>query len=252
MTYSPPGHGKTTLLGTAINDDRLMPMLLIDFEGGVNSIESKCNIFNDLAELSDHTPTIDKIDVFKVGSWEDFEAVYEYLESNPGLYKSVALDSLTEMNYLNITSVVGDAAARSAKHDDDVPEMQDYLKSSFQMRHLVRQFRNLPAHTFWTAGVQEVVNPLTKLSEVVPSLTGKLTREIPGLFLIVGYMAIMEDENHKPHRSLVVQPTGRFTAKDRSEGGKLGEYVADPTLPHIFDLLEITHPIQEDTHESEA
>ncbi len=249
MMYSPPGHGKTTLLGTAVGDDRLMPMLLLDFEGGINSIQSKCIVFDDIAELSDHTPSIDKIDVFKVGTWEDFEAIYGYLETNPGLYKAVDLDSLTEMNYLNITSVVTEAVERSPKpRDEDVPEMQDYLKSSFQMRHLVRQFRNLPVHTFWTAGVADVMNPLTKLSEVVPALTGKLTREIPGLFLIVGYLAIMEDENHKSHRSLVVQPTGRFTAKDRSEGGKLGDYVVDPTLPHIFDMLEIPHPTEEDTH----
>jgi hypothetical protein len=124
--------------------------------------------------------------------------------------------------------------------------MQDYLRSSFQMRKLVRQFRNLDANSFWTAGVAEITNPLTKLSEVVPALTGKLTREVPGLVLIVGYLAIMDGEDNQPHRSLLVQPTGRYTAKDRSEGGKLGEYVIDPTLPGVFDKLGIPHPTEEE------
>jgi hypothetical protein len=248
MIYSPPGHGKTTLLGTAVGDPRLMPMLLVDFEAGIDSIYSRCRVFENLSELADHTPDMTSIDVLRVNIWEDFDGIINFLQNNPGVYKSVALDSLSEMNYLNLNQVTGEAATRSPRHDADVPEMQDYLRSSFQMRKLVRQFRNLPSNAFWTAGVQENTNPLTKLSEVVPSLTGKLTREVPGLVLIVGYLAIMEDDNGVPHRSLVVQPTGRFTAKDRSEGGKLGQYIADPTLPHIFDLLEIPNPTEEDNH----
>jgi hypothetical protein len=246
MIYSPPGHGKTTLLGTAVGDNRLSPMLLIDFEAGVDSIQSKCAVFESLKEMSASESAIDIIDVLKVKVWEDFEGIVGFLQANPGRYKSVALDSLSEMNYLNLSGITEEAAAKTPRHDQDVPEMQDYLRSSFQMRKLVRQFRNLPANSFWTAGVAEIANPLTKLPEVVPSLTGKLTREIPGLVLIVGYLAIMEDEDHKSHRSLLAQPTGRYTAKDRSEGGKLGEYVMDPTLPGIFDLLEIPHPTQEE------
>lgn len=246
MIYSPPGHGKTSLLGTAVGDDRLSPMLLVDFEAGVDSIQSKCDTYESIRELAGHDPTVDKIDVLRVNVWDDFEGIVEFLQANPGRYKSVALDSLSEMNYLNLNGITVEAAAKTPRHDQDVPEMQDYLRSSFQMRKLVRQFRNLPSNSFWTAGVAEITNPLTKISEVVPSLTGKLTREIPGLVLIVGYLAIMDDEDGKPHRSLLAQPTGRYTAKDRSEGGKLGEYVLDPTLPGIFDLLKIPHPTEEE------
>ena len=41
LWYAPPGHGKTTLLGTAVNDERVSPMLLLEFEGGTRSIQSK-------------------------------------------------------------------------------------------------------------------------------------------------------------------------------------------------------------------
>lgn len=241
LIYSPPGHGKTTLLGTAVDDDRISPMLLLDFEAGIDSIMSKCNVIGSVDELSQHKASIHKIDVLRIAHWSDFAAVIEFLKTKASLYKSVALDSLSEMNYLNLTEVITQAVTRTPRHDADVAEMQDYLRSSFQMRKLVRLFRDLSVNSFWTAGVQETVDPLSKLPEFIPALTGKLAREIPGLVLVVGYLAIMEDEQAVSHRSLMTQPVGRFSAKDRSEGGKLGAYVIDPTLPKIFDLLGVAH-----------
>lgn len=244
LVYSPPGHGKTTLLGTAVDDDRLSPMLIIDFEAGIDSIVSKCEVFDSLKDLTAREPSLDKVDVLRIAHWSDFEGVLDFLEKHPGVYKSIALDSLSEMNYLNLNEIVEQARRTAPRHDIDIAEMQDYLRSSFQMRKLVRRLRNLDMNCFWTAGVQEAPDPLTGQSEFVPALTGKLIREIPGLVLIVGYLSIMEDENKEPHRALLTQPIGKYIAKDRSEGGKLGQYVLDPTLPAIFDLLEIAHPTE--------
>lgn len=241
LIYAPPGHGKTTFLGTAAGDDRISPMLLLDFEAGIDSILSKCHVLQSTDALQDRIPSVKKIDVLHIKHWKDFAAVIEFLKAFPERYKSVALDSLSEMNYLNLDEIVKQASIRSPRHDHDVAEMQDYLRSSFQMRRLVRLFRDLPINSFWTAGVQETTDPLTKLPAYVPALTGKLAREIPGLVLIVGYLALMEDENGETHRTLITQPLKRFIAKDRSEGGKLGAFVQDPTLPLIFDKLEIEH-----------
>lgn len=235
MFYSPPGHGKTTLLGTAAGDPRLCPMLILEFEGGSRSISSKIRKLS-LDQLG-QKPSIDKIDVVPIREWEDFNVAYDYLAENDHPYRSTSLDSLTEVNYLNMSEALIFAVREDKRHDPDIPEQRDYLRSAGQMRKLVRFFRNLPIHVFFTASAQMLQDPLTREQKAWPALAGKLAFEIPGLMEIVGYLAVVEDDNESS-RWLFVQPSGRFEAKDRTEGGKLGEYIINPTLPHILDLIE--------------
>lgn len=244
LVYSPPGHGKTTLLGTGAGDPRISPMLILEFEGGTRSIKSKIRKIK-LEKLGETEPTVDKIDVIQIQSWDDFDVVYDFLDSADHGYRSLGLDSLSEMNYLNMTEALALALREDKKHDPDIPEQRDYLRSAGQMRRLVRFFRDLPMHVFFTAGASTQQDPRTKEYKAWPSLTGKLTFEIPGLVEIVGYLAVVDvdGDGENPdttERWLFVQPTGKFEAKDRTEGGMLGEYIENPTLPQIFDLAKIT------------
>lgn len=237
IVYSPPGHGKTTLLGTAAGDPRLSPMLLIEFEGGTRSIRSKVKKIS-IDQLGKEKPKIDVIHTVEIRTWGDFDLVYDFLLTDANPYRSIGLDSLSEMNYLNMQTVLIDAGTQDKNRDLDVPEQRDYLRSASQMRRLVRYFRDLPMHVFMTSGAQQGQDPRTKTSMMMMSLTGKLVFEIPGLFDIVGYLAMVDQDDGATERWLFTQPTGRFDAKDRTEGGKLGEYIVNPTLPKILDLVE--------------
>jgi hypothetical protein len=235
LVYSPAGHGKTVLLGSAAGDDRLCPMLLIDFEGGIDSILSKVREIQ-LDEIGKIDPQIDKIDVVRVYHWTEFDRAYDLL-SKSKTYKTVAIDSLSELNYLNLTEITAQAIKADSRHDPDNPQREDYGRSSTQMRRLIRQFRDLPLHCILTCGAKEEEDAKSRKSQVRPNLTGKLTNEVPGLVSTLGYLAIVEDQQG-PYRALICQPDERFMAKDRSEGGKLGTIVAEPTLPYLLDLLE--------------
>lgn len=237
IVYSPPGHGKTTLLGTAAGDPRLSPMLLIEFEGGTRSIRSKVKKIS-IDQLGKEKPKIDVIHTVEIRTWGDFDLVYDFLLTDGNPYRSIGLDSLSEMNYLNMQTVLIDAGTQDKNRDLDVPEQRDYLRSASQMRRLVRYFRDLPMHVFMTSGAQQGQDPRTKTSMMMMSLTGKLVFEIPGLFDVVGYLAMVDQDDGATERWLFTQPTGRFDAKDRTEGGKLGEYIVNPTLPKILDLVE--------------
>jgi phage nucleotide-binding protein len=241
LVYAPPGYGKTYLLGTAPPDKRLMPMVIADFEGGVRSIKSKA-VTVPLEDLPKYKPTLDKIVVVRIKHWEDFDDLYDVLSSDDNPYNTLAIDSLSELNYLNLQENVAHAIKGDRGHDPDIPERQDYLRSSTQMRKLIRFFRDLPMNTIFTAQANEKENPQTKRMQAVPSLTGKLVNEIPGLVDIVAYLGLVddEDENGDPftYRSLLVQPSGRFMAKARDEDGRLGESIDKPTLPAILDLLD--------------
>ena len=237
LIYSPAGHGKTTLLSTGADDPRLSPMLFLEFEGGTRSIRSKVRLLT-LKDLENPPkPVPGKIDVLPIREWADFNAAYAFLAQEKSPYKSVCLDSLSEMNYLNMSEVLEAEIRANPKHDPDIAEQRDYLRSSGQMRKLIRYFRDLPIHVFFSAGAQTLQDPRTKKMELWPQLTGKLAREVPHLVEIVGYLAIAETEEGES-RVLVVDSTSDVHAKDRTEGGLLGGMVWDPTLPKIMDLVE--------------
>lgn len=236
LWYSPPGHGKTTLLGTAINDKRVSPMLLLEFEGGTRSIQSKIRKIK-LEDLGEKKPTLDKIDVIQIREWQDFNIVYDFLLEGKHEYRSIGIDSLSEINYLNMSESLQLALKEDKRHDPDIPEQRDYLRSAGQMRRLVRFFRDLPIHVFLTATSTWSQDPQTRENKLWPALTGKLSFEVPGLVEIVGYLAVVEEDD-RTERWLFVQPSGKFEAKDRTEGGRLGEYIIEPTIPKILDLIE--------------
>jgi hypothetical protein len=237
LWYSPPGHGKTTMLGTAVKDKRISPMLLLEFEAGIRSIESKVREIR-LEDLGSKKPSIDKIDVVHIQTWADFDVAYEFLLEGNHEYKSVGIDSLSEVDYLSMGDALRVAQLEDRKHDPDIPEQRDYLRNASKIRKLIRFFRNLPLHVFFTANSKLEQDPLTRESKIWPALTGKLAFEVPGLVEIVGYLAVVEKDEDTNERWLFVQPTGRFEAKDRTEGGKLGQYIVEPTIPKILDLVE--------------
>jgi len=237
MVYSPAGHGKTVLLGSGVGDARICPMLFLDFESGKMSIKSKIRVVS-LDQLKDGSkPTINKIDVVEIHDWEDYEVVGDYLASVEHPYKTIAIDSLSEVNYMNMEGAIENGKrARPSTHDADIAEMQDYLRSYAQMRRLIRFYRDLPLHTIFSASAEIVNDPGAKRERMWPLLNGKLRFEVPGLVDILGYLAVV-GEGDELERWLLTQPTDTHEAKDRTEGGKLGSHIVNPTLPKIFDLI---------------
>jgi len=243
------GHGKTTLIGSAVSDDgkgdpRLLPMLLLDFEGGSEAIESKVEEIS-VSDLGKVPPPDNKIHVVRVKKWDDYEQAYDFLLNNTEVYKTVAVDSLTEVNYLVLDTIVGEELKKNGRRDPDVPQQQDYMRGAVWMRRLVRMFRDLPMNVIMTALPIEIQDPISKEMILTPSLIGKLASELPAQMTIVGYLALVEPPQ-KPNqmrqeavRELFVKPVGNFHVKDRSERGKLGESVVNPTLPKIMNLLEV-------------
>lgn len=240
LVYGEPGVGKTTLLASGADDERLWPGLLLDFEGGTLAIRSKVRqvAIEDLV-ADEIEPEEERLDVVRITEWDDFQAIYEYLvAADPFPYQLVGIDSLSEVNVLCLDDVVLEAARKSASHAEDVVELQDYGKNSIRMKRLVRGFRDLPCHVAFTAGVQTSTNPKTKLQQTQPDFTGKLVWQIAGLVDIVGLLT-REPAEDEVHRILQTAPTDSWVAKDRSEGGMLGGEMVNPTLPKILDALEI-------------
>ena len=226
MIHSPGGHGKTTICATACDDPRTSPVLFLGFEGGI-AIR--------VAEKDPSTYTLREI-----RSIAEFNQIYEYLKKGDHPYKSVVLDSVTEIQKLGLFEFVyGTAGVEKAFKGDLLnikqAEIQHWGKSMNQMSMLIRFFRDLPIHSFFTALTQTQKDEQTGRISHTVALPGKQADEIPGIPDIVGYLGVAPTQQDPTKRVMVLQPDGRLVCKDRTDA--LGAIIEHPTVTKVLDLV---------------
>lgn len=217
LVFSPAGHGKTHLLGTANNDERTSPMLLLDFEGGLESLSGL------------------DIDTAPIRGWDDYNEAYEILSDPDTKYKSVGIDSASETHiWALLTRLEAQAAKRS---DTDLIELGDYGAVSTQMRRLLREFRDLPMHVFYTATTKEIEERgVGKVK--VPAMSGQMADEIVALMSIVGYLALTPDDENSD-RLLLLQNYPGYRTKVRAPWNmNAPDEIEDPTITKLLDALQ--------------
>jgi phage nucleotide-binding protein len=217
MPYGDPGAGKTHLAGTAQDHPETSPVLLIDVEGGTVTLR--------------HRPDID---VVIVRSMRDIEKIHKELIENPDYYKTVCIDSLTELQKLDMMEIMKDAVNKRPDQDPDTPAQRDWGKSQTRVRKIVRAFRDLECNTILTALAAQEKDGQTQAITYYPSFPGKLKTEIAGFLDIVGYL-YTEREGESVTRKLQVVQSRRVTAKDRTNA--LGLYLENPTIPMMWELI---------------
>ncbi len=221
LMFGPAGHGKTYFLGTAQDDPRTYPMLLLDFEGGDET----------LAGLD--------IDVAEIRGWDDYNEAFEILTDENCPYKSIGIDSISETHIWALLSRVDEKGA--SRKEPDLIEQGDYGVVSTQMRRMLREFRDLPMHVFYTAGAKEV--EVRKEGKVrIPSMAGQLAEEVVHLMSVVGYLAKGEEEGEE-FRTLLLQNYAGFRTKVRTKWGATApDEIEDPTVTSLLDVLEVPMP----------
>jgi KaiC/GvpD/RAD55 family RecA-like ATPase len=174
LVYGESGTGKTTLAGSSDACPALRPALIVDFEGGTESLVRAY-------------PEVDQV---RVTTWKEMQAVYDELLLDKHGYSTVILDSLTEIQKFNMYSIMEELLERKPEMDPDVPSMREWGKNLEQMRKFVRAFRDLPMHSIFTALVKQDRNDRTGMVTTLPSLSGKLAGEVAAFLDIVGYLYV--------------------------------------------------------------
>lgn len=263
LVYGPFGSGKTILSATAQLHEETKETLFIDAEGGSKSIRDqgiKLNIFrintfpafNKLYEfcrthskLRDMYLAVDpkssegtdlQSKLIKLESW--IKEIPEDKIKKPTLYRTVVIDSLTEVQKYAMYHILGIDINKVALDEDvTTPQIQHWGKGAEIIRMLVRAFRDIDMHTVFTTLDQTVKDESDGSISVKPSLPGKLPDEVCGFLDIVGYLHVKQDPKTKePVRVLQVQPIGKYHAKSRYK--VLGNYVEEPTIPKILNLIK--------------
>lgn len=203
-------------------DDRTAPICLIDFEGGFQTLRG--------------LPGEGELWVQrKVRTWADLEKVGEELDENEFGFQSTGIDSISETQLFALFTILDEQRGR--RKDPDRLQQDDYGKAMIQLRRFVRYFRDLPMHVLMTAQARDVTDPREGLIKK-PALSGQLADDIPGMFDVVGYLAMVTTEDDKALRSLLLHSYPKVRTKARSPWGvELPEHIDNPDVTKLLDVM---------------
>ena len=219
VLWGESGVGKTPVCGTLQSCEKTSPCLLLDVDMGAMSLDG-------LKE----SPTVLPIDQWsqiaivykrlKGRAWEDLAGFIskETGREVPVLeYKSVVIDSGTELEYKLRMSVVSENPGEM-----EIPSQPDYLKTQERFRKMYRAFRDLPLSLVMTAGVRELKEESTGIVKRSPDFQPSLTHDLVRMTDLILFMSVTMSgvgSEAKWERHLVTSLSQRFIARDRS--GKL-------------------------------
>lgn len=218
LLYGHPGAGKTVLAGSADAVDEMCDVVVVDVEGGTMSLQS----------------FFPQVEVVRVKNFQEMGSVYQELKRMQHPYKTVVLDSLTEIQKMSMQGIMKEVIAKEPERDPEVPSVREWGKNGEQTRAMVRAFRDLPMNVIFTALAIEEKNPKTGLTEFRPSLNGKLSREVSGFMDIVGYV-YTKPIDEKLCRMMLTGTTDTHQAKDRSN--RLPQVLQNPSMKTIHDII---------------
>jgi len=259
LVYGDPGVGKTVFLASISEVKEMKEVLFANLEGGVTPLRKfypdvdvvpteTVDEFNELYEfLAKHTKLRKELEKGNKKKDEIKKKLLKLEErikpktkigSDPTIYKSIAIDSLTEIQKLIMANIMGrNPGNLTFDPDIELPRVKEWGQNSETVRLLVRTFRNLDMHVWFSAHKQREKDDSSGEVEILPSLPGKLPREIMGMLEVVGYMYTPDknDDEDKFKNIMLAQNSGKFKAKDRYDA--LGSYIEMPTMKKVMKKI---------------
>lgn len=259
VIYGDFGVGKTTLAASAQDVREMSDVIFIDAESGTMTINDRDDIdvitvadYKQFARvyefMREHCKYRDQGDLDQLAKFEivlkgldpndpnDKEQV-EAIRTKPKQYRTVVIDSLTEVQKYCMYQLTGvRAATHSLDLPPDAPQFKEWGQSREMIGILVRQFRNLPLHTIFVCGRQEETDELKRM-HYAPNLPGKLAHDILGFVDVTGfYQALTQTDGSSITRRLWLSPQTTFKAKNRFKHFE-GSYIDNPTMEQLLALL---------------
>lgn len=227
LTHAPGGRGKTSFIASACRDPRTSPILVMDDEGGA------------ALRFAGEDPT--KYTIREITCMNDINTIYEYLKKGNHPYKAVAMDSCTDLQKLGLWEFVygtnADKTFLGSVLNVKGAEIQHWGKSHNQMTMLMRYFRDLRLHTFFTMMTMKLKDESTGKITLTVAMPGKQADELPGIPDIVGYIDLVKTPAGF-QRILKVQPDGKIECKDRTDSLGAG-IILEPNGNNVTKMLDL-------------
>lgn len=202
LLYSDPKMGKTTLAETAVG-----PRLILDAEGGTDWLVSDTVTWD--PKTSPPTGLDSDVSVVvHVLDWDTVELVYSWLQRGEHEFRSVILDSLTELQKQCKRSITTDAM-----------EQRDWGTLYDRMDPVLRGIRDLtkhPTNPLWTVVITALA--VEKDKKTIPDIQGSMARSLAGQMDTIGYLTTSAmNADGVMHREMVVDAKSSLYAGDRTK-----------------------------------
>jgi len=240
-----PGIGKTTFCGTAMDDERTAPVLVLNFAGNPQVFAGR-----DLQ----NRPTVwnckSLIEVSKILSWIKGGQVASPLREEMGLpngvnFQTLCVDHLAEFQRLQYADIMGSVSAAEDIHGGKIAEFKHWNLMWQRSVALARVLSDpaWPTHVVMTVHIKTGEDGIGRTYE--PMLYGQSDFEVPGYVLAHGWLTWVSDmpkdvraQASNAERVLVFKELFRHVNLKEQYAGCIPTCVFDPTIPMLVDYIE--------------
>jgi len=240
LIHGEPGVGKSWLANTAP-----AYRLVLDAEGGSRFTPGVKTYWNALTEpppvpgigrsspLGELGPLDWHTCIVHVRDYATMESACDWLFSGQHPFRSVVVDSITELQKRLVDQVSGISQ----------PTQQDWGEVLRRMEDKVRKIRDLLFHAQRPLECVIII-ALTHYRDgkFRPFVKGQLELSMPGFVDIVGYLYLELGPDGIPQRKLLIAPLGDFDAKDRTDAvtrANGGPIITEPNLETMLQSIDV-------------
>jgi len=156
---------------------------------------------------------------------------YDWLNSGQHPFRSVVVDSLTELQKRAIDQTSG----------IEQPNQQDWGTVLRVMEDQVRKLRDLLYHpTRPLECVMLIALTHYRDGKFRPFVKGQLELTLPGFIDVVGYLYVQTDADGNLARQMLIAPLGDLDAKDRTNALTVhyGPTIQNPDLEQMLQVID--------------
>lgn len=216
--------GKSTLGSTCP-----APILILDAEGSTKFLPIRRTYWDPMAGGPPAADGTWDVCVVVVRNFETMSMAYNWLITGQHHFRSVVLDSISEIQRKLKNMLVG----------TEQMKMQNWGDLLTRMDSLIRGFRDLTQHPTNPIQVAMFISETREVNgKWKPYMQGQIAVALPYWMDIVGYLYVAEVPTNDPlvnakERQLLVTPHSQFEAGERVQG-RLGDIVRQPNVTQML------------------